>query len=112
MPRQPSQHFGMLVGGVVVEDNMDRLVGGDFALDGVEKADEFEVTVALHAAANDGAVEHAERRKRGYRLAASGLDRTRRLACRESARRRAPRGRPCGPRLFALRLQPMRDRGL
>jgi hypothetical protein len=28
-----------------VEDDVDRLVGGDFALDGIEKADEFEVAV-------------------------------------------------------------------
>ena len=50
----------MLVGGVVVEDAVDRLVGGNRALDGIEKADEFDVAVALHAAADDGAVEHAE----------------------------------------------------
>ena len=40
----------MLVGGVVVEDDVDRLVGGNLALDSVEKADEFDVAVALHAA--------------------------------------------------------------
>ena len=34
---QPSQHFGVLVGGVVVEDGVDRLVGGNRALDSVEK---------------------------------------------------------------------------
>src|SRR5437868_3273283 len=50
MARQPGQHFGMLVGGIVVEDHVDRLVGRDLALDGIEKADEFEMAVALHAA--------------------------------------------------------------
>ena len=50
----------MLVSGVVVEDDVDRLVGGNLALDSVEKADEFDMAVALHAAADDGAVEHAE----------------------------------------------------
>jgi hypothetical protein len=34
----------MFVGGVVVEDNVDRLVGRDLALNGVEKANEFEMT--------------------------------------------------------------------
>jgi hypothetical protein len=83
----------MFVGGIVVEDDMDRLVGRNLALDGIEKANEFEVTVALHAAANDGAVEHAERREqRGgavplvvvrHRLAAPGLDRQSRLGAVE-----------------------------
>ena len=46
MSRQPNQHFGMLVGGVVVEHRVDHLAGRDFALDGIEKADEFAVAVA------------------------------------------------------------------
>ena len=50
----------MLVGGVIVEDDVDRLVGGNLALDSIKKADEFDVAVALHAASDDGAVEHAE----------------------------------------------------
>ena len=51
----------MFVGGVVVENDMDRLASRDLALDGIEEADEFEVTVTLHAAADYRAVEHAER---------------------------------------------------
>ena len=39
----------------------------DFALDGVEEADEFAVAMALHAAADDGAVEYAERGEQGGR---------------------------------------------
>ena len=50
----------MFVRGVVVEDDMDQLASRDLALDGIEKADEFDVAVALHAAANYGAVEHAQ----------------------------------------------------
>src|SRR2546430_16852811 len=65
MARQPGQHLGMFVGGVVVEDNVDRLVGRDCALGGIEKANELNVAVTLHAAANDGAVEHAERGEQG-----------------------------------------------
>ena len=37
------------------------------ALDGVEEANEFAVAMALHAAADDGAVEHAERGEQGGR---------------------------------------------
>ena len=33
MARQPSPHEGMLVGGGVVEDRVDRLAGADLALD-------------------------------------------------------------------------------
>jgi hypothetical protein len=50
----------MLVGGIVVEHRVDRLLGRDLAFDGVEEADEFDMAVALHAAANHGAVEHTE----------------------------------------------------
>ena len=57
---QPSA-FGMLVGGVVVEHGVDHLAGRDFTLDGIKKADEFAVAVALHASADHGAVEHTER---------------------------------------------------
>jgi hypothetical protein len=60
MARQPSQHLGMFMGGVVIEDDVDRLVGGNLAFNGIEKADEFDMAVALHAAADDVAVEHAE----------------------------------------------------
>ena len=65
MARQPSQHFGVFMGGVVVEHDMDRLVGHDLAFDGVEKSNEFEMPVALHAAADHAAVEHAERGEQG-----------------------------------------------
>ena len=41
MAREPLAHGGMLVGGVVVEDRMDGLADGNFALDGVEEADEL-----------------------------------------------------------------------
>ena len=47
MARQPGQHLGVFVGGIVVENDVDRPVGRDLALDGIEKADEFEMPVAL-----------------------------------------------------------------
>ena len=41
MTRQPSQHFGMFMGGIIIGDDVDRPVGDDFPLESVEKADEF-----------------------------------------------------------------------
>jgi hypothetical protein len=55
----------MFMGGVVVEDDVDRLVGRNTALNSVEKADEFDMAVALHAAADNGAVEYAEGSEQG-----------------------------------------------
>ena len=61
------------------------LLAGNLTLDSIEKADEFDVAVALHAAADHGAVEQAERSEQGggavplvvvrHRLAAPRLDR-------------------------------------
>ena len=73
------------MGGIIVEDDMDRLASRDLALDSIEEADEFEVAVALHAAADHGSVEYAEGGEQGggavplvvvrHGLAASRLDR-------------------------------------
>ncbi len=52
-------------GGVVVENQVDRLVGRHFAFDGIEKADEFLMPVALHAAADDLALKDIEGGKQG-----------------------------------------------
>jgi hypothetical protein len=46
MAAQPGDHLGVLVGGVVVEDGVDGLAGRDFALDGVQEADELLMPVA------------------------------------------------------------------
>ena len=55
---EPGNHLRLFVGGVVVEDDVDDLAGRDLCLDGVEEADEL--LMALHAAADDGAVEDVE----------------------------------------------------
>ena len=55
--------FGCLVGGVVVDDGVDLLSRRHLRLDGVEEADELLVPVALHVAADDGAVEDVEGRE-------------------------------------------------
>ena len=58
VPSEPLEHFGMLVGGVIVEDHMHHLAGGNPSVDGVEKADELLMAVALHVLADDRAVEN------------------------------------------------------
>jgi hypothetical protein len=55
----------MLAGGIVVEDDTDPPIARDVALDSIDETDEFEVAVALHAAADNGAVEHAKRGEQG-----------------------------------------------
>jgi hypothetical protein len=55
----------VLVGGVGVGDGTDDLTGRGSALDGVEEATEFLVSVARHAAADHGAVEDVERGEQG-----------------------------------------------
>ena len=60
VPVEPLAHLGMLVGGVVVEDHVDDLSGGNLRLNGVEEADELLVPMALHVAADDLAVENVE----------------------------------------------------
>ena len=65
--REPSPHLRVLVGGVVVEDHVDHLAGRDLALDGVEKADELLMAVALHVAADHRAVQHVEGGEQGGR---------------------------------------------
>ena len=58
---KPLAHLRVLVGGVIVEDHVDAFAGRDLTLDRVEEADELLMAMALHVAADDGAVEHVER---------------------------------------------------
>ena len=60
MAVEPGTHLGVLVGGVIVEDDVDGLAGRHLGVDGVEEADELLVAVALHVLADHGAVEHVE----------------------------------------------------
>ena len=93
MTRQPSQHLGMLVRGVIVEHGMDQFAGWHVALDGIEETNEFAMSVALHASADHPSVEHAERGEQGGRavplvivrhsLTTPRLDRQPRLAAVE-----------------------------
>lgn len=60
---EPLAHPGMLVGGVIVEDHMYDLAGGNLRLDGVEEADELLMPMALHVAADHRAIEDVEGRE-------------------------------------------------
>ena len=62
---EPLADFGMLVGGVVVGDGVDQLAGRDGALDGIEELEELLVSMARHAAADDGTVENVEGGEQG-----------------------------------------------
>ena len=55
----------MLVRGVVVEDDMDDLAGGDVGFDRIEKANELLMAVALHALPDHRASGDIERGKQG-----------------------------------------------
>jgi ethanolamine utilization microcompartment shell protein EutL len=50
----------MFLGGIVVEDEVNHFADRHFGLDGVEGADEFLMAMALHIAADDGAVENVD----------------------------------------------------
>ena len=65
VPVEPRADLGMLVGGVVVEDDVDHLAGRHRGLDSIQEPDELLVAVALHVAADDGAVEDVERGEQG-----------------------------------------------
>src|SRR5665213_158213 len=64
---QPGDYLGVLVGGVVVEDDMHGLGGRDGLVDVVEEADELLMPVALHASSDNLAVQHVERREQRRR---------------------------------------------
>src|SRR5882724_7195652 len=53
MAGEPGKDVGMLVGGIVVDDDMDGLCLGHLGFDGGEEADELLMTVTLHALADD-----------------------------------------------------------
>ena len=60
MPRQPLAYLWMLVGRIIVDDGMDYLSHRDLLLDRVEEANELLMTMMLHVAADDGAIENVE----------------------------------------------------
>ena len=57
---KPSTDLGVLVGCVVIQNGMDELAGGHGGLHPIEEADELLMPMALHALADDRAVEHVQ----------------------------------------------------
>src|SRR5262249_7982551 len=87
----------MLVGGVIVDDRMDLLMLEDLGVDLIEEADELLMPMALHIAADDGAVENVERGEQ----------------CRRAVALVVVRHRPGAPRLHRQsRLSPVEGLGL
>ena len=65
MSGQPGPDLGLLVGRVIVEDDVDGLVSGHLGFDGVQEADELLMPVPLHVAADHGAIQDIERGEQG-----------------------------------------------
>src|SRR6266404_5227719 len=65
MPLEPALYRRGLVGGIIVDDEMQVEIGQSPFVDGLEKAEELAMPVAGHALADDCAVEHVESRKQG-----------------------------------------------
>src|SRR6202158_863813 len=67
MTPQPFDHLGVLVSGVGVEDGVARRVSRDVARGRLQKPDELVMPVALHATADDLALQHVEGGEQGGR---------------------------------------------
>ena len=65
MTSEPIAHIRVLVGGVIVDDGMDRHSFRHAAIDGGEETDELLMAMALHAAPDDLAFQDVERGKQG-----------------------------------------------
>ncbi len=57
---EPGDNRGMLVSGIIVENDMDGFALRDLGLDGIQEADELLMAVPLHAAADDLAFQDVE----------------------------------------------------
>jgi len=60
MTIKPGPNLGVLMGGVVVEDDMDRLVCRNLGIDDVQEADELLMSVALHVASDNCPIENIQ----------------------------------------------------
>ena len=70
MAFEPSPNIGMLVGGVVVDDGVDHLAGGNLLVDDIEEANKLLMALALHVAADHRAVEDVHRGEQRRRCGA------------------------------------------
>src|SRR5665213_3937380 len=65
MAFEPRRDVGMLMGSVVVDDDVDGLFRGHSGIDGIEEADELLMAMTLHALADHPTFEHVEGGKQG-----------------------------------------------
>src|SRR6185437_1546778 len=70
MPPHPGVDARMLVGSVVVDDQMQIKMGRRLGVDLLEESDELLVPMTRHAVANDFPIEQAQRREQGRRAMA------------------------------------------
>ena len=94
VPFEPCANLWMLMGGIVIDDRVDDFAGGDFAVYGIEEADELLMGMLLHAAANNGAVQDIKGSKErgravafvvvGHGAGLPGLERQTRLSTIQS----------------------------
>jgi len=70
MPPEPGFHARVLVGPVVVHDEMQAEFGRSFEIDLLEETEKLLMPMTRHAVADHFAVEHAEGRKQGGRAVA------------------------------------------
>ena len=69
MAIEPGANVGVFVSCTIVENDVDHLADRNLRLDGVQKSNEFLMTMTLHVAADDRAVEDVEggKQRRGQR---------------------------------------------
>ena len=122
MAGEPLADLRMFMGGVIVDDRLDRLSRWSPLLDGVEEANELLMAMALHVAADDCAVEQRPRRTSSacsfkgstpisarviFGFSDNPIFETRRLAtCRSSTRGRFPAKSSQKLRFVARRSKP------
>ena len=70
MFHQPGFHFGVFVGGVIVEDEVKRFIRRSARIQIFEEGEPFPMTVARRTAAHDGSVQGVEGGKKGSRAVA------------------------------------------
>src|SRR5215475_15624639 len=67
VPLEPGPHFGMLMGGIVIDHQMQVEPFGSVPVDRSQKAQEFLVTMPWHALANDLSGRNIERGEQSCR---------------------------------------------
>lgn len=67
MPLEPGFHAGMLMGAIIIHDQMEIEFGRGFAVDFLKESEELLMPMAWHAASDHLAVEHAQGGKQGGR---------------------------------------------